>query len=193
MPRRSDQIDLDALALILVVPRKSRCRYFNELSKILKMINQAVSLILVVEERGGLFDFGATLPLMAVQFLALMFILNLILYNPLITLINKRNEYIVSNLSQASDLLTEANQLTMAYESDLASTKKQAQQKVMLAQRAQKLAFDDELVKSQRKVESLLQKVLSNFEQKKILMLDGLNSEINSLSEAIYKELFTVT
>ena len=40
---------------------------------------------------GGLFDFGATLPLVAIQFLILMFILNTILYNgnEVITISNK--------------------------------------------------------------------------------------------------------
>ena len=47
------------------------------------MIDQ-LFLTLSSEEKGGLFDFGITLPLVAIQFLALMFILNIILYNPLI-------------------------------------------------------------------------------------------------------------
>jgi hypothetical protein len=42
------------------------------------MINQ--NFILLAEEpAGGLFDFGATLPFIVIQFLLLMFILNLIL------------------------------------------------------------------------------------------------------------------
>ena len=42
---------------------------------------------------GGLFDFNATLPFLAIQFLILMFVLNTILYNPLLSVINDRNEY----------------------------------------------------------------------------------------------------
>ena len=41
------------------------------------MIDQ-LFLTLSSEEKGGLFDFGITLPLVAIQFLALMFILNII-------------------------------------------------------------------------------------------------------------------
>ena len=78
-------------------------------------MNEQILIVLAEEERGGLFDFGATLPLMAVQFLLLMFILNLVLYTPLLTLINKRNEYIVSNLAKASEILAQANQLTSEY------------------------------------------------------------------------------
>jgi F-type H+-transporting ATPase subunit b len=36
---------------------------------------------------GGLFDINATLPLVAIQFVLLTVILNIILYNPLLTLL----------------------------------------------------------------------------------------------------------
>jgi F-type H+-transporting ATPase subunit b len=65
---------------------------------------------------GGLFDLDATLPLVAIQFLLLMVILNIILYNPLLTIIEERKEYILTNLSKASELLAEANQVTTQYE-----------------------------------------------------------------------------
>ena len=37
---------------------------------------------LLTESEGGLFDFNATLPLMALQFLLLMVLLNIIFYKP---------------------------------------------------------------------------------------------------------------
>jgi len=37
---------------------------------------------------GGLFDINATLPLVAIQFVLLMLILNAILYNPLLSIIS---------------------------------------------------------------------------------------------------------
>ena len=39
---------------------------------------------------GGLFDFNATLPLVAIQFILLMLILNTILYSPLLAVIEER-------------------------------------------------------------------------------------------------------
>ena len=48
-------------------------------------MNNYTFLTLAAEDAGGLFDFGPTLPLIVIQFLALLFILNIILYNPLIT------------------------------------------------------------------------------------------------------------
>jgi F-type H+-transporting ATPase subunit b len=93
------------------------------------MINQ--NFILLAEEpAGGLFDFGATLPFIVIQFLLLMFILNLILYRPLIKLVNQRNEYVLDNLNKASEKLVEANVLVVNYEAKLQSIKVQTQQEI---------------------------------------------------------------
>jgi F-type H+-transporting ATPase subunit b len=64
-----------------------------------------------------------------------MFILNIILYNPLINAINERNEYILDNLAKASDMLIEANSLTTEYEEALAKTRKDASLDVTQSQK----------------------------------------------------------
>ena len=61
---------------------------------------------------GGLFDINATLPLVAIQFILLMVILNIILYSPLLTIIEERKEYILSHLAEASEKLAQAKELT---------------------------------------------------------------------------------
>ena len=156
-------------------------------------MNEQILIVLAENERGGLFDFGATLPLVAIQFLLLMFVLNLILYTPLLTLINKRNEYIVSNLAKASEMLAEANQLTAEYEDELVKTKKQAQQELSQSQNAQKVSFNEELTLAQKSVETLIQEVLTNFDSKKKSILDTLETDVSSLSTSIYNELFLVS
>ena len=139
---------------------------------------------------GGLFDIGATLPLVAIQFLLLMFILNLILYNPLITLMNQRNEYILDNLSNASEMLVTASELTKQYETELAITKKEAQQEITHVQKLQKETFTTELDLSQKYIDTLVQKILNDFASKKETVLINLDSEIDSLSSQMIKALF---
>ena len=51
------------------------------------------------EKRGGLFDFNATLPLMALQILLLMVVLNLVFYTPVAKVLDERDEYIRKNLN----------------------------------------------------------------------------------------------
>jgi F-type H+-transporting ATPase subunit b len=76
---------------------------------------------------GGLFDIDATLPLVAIQFILLTVILNVILYSPLLGIMEERKEYILTNLGKASELLSEANKLTTQYEEELNSVRKEAQ------------------------------------------------------------------
>jgi len=84
---------------------------------------------------GGLFDIDATLPLVAIQFLLLMVILNVILYSPLLSVITERNEYILNNLAKASEILAQANELTGQYEQELNSVRKEAQLEITNSQK----------------------------------------------------------
>ena len=155
-------------------------------------MNEQIFILLAQEGGpGGLFDIGATLPLVALQFLVLMFILNSILYNPLITLMNQRNEYILDNLSKASEMLITAEELTTQYETELASTKKEAQQEISQLKKVQKESFDNELSLSQKSIDTLVGKILENFAAKKETVLAGLGSEIDSLSNQMVTKLLT--
>jgi len=154
-------------------------------------MNEQIFILLAEEsERGGLFDIGATLPLVAIQFLLLMFILNLVLYNPLFTLMNQRNEYVLDNLSKASEMLRKATELTTQYESELAVTKKNAAKEISESQKVQKETFDTEVELSQKYLDTLVQKILGNFATKKQIVLDNLEPEINSLSNQMISVLF---
>jgi F-type H+-transporting ATPase subunit b len=157
-------------------------------------MNGQIFILLAEEsERGGLFDIGATLPLVAIQFLLLMFILNLILYNPLFTLMNQRNEYVLDNLSKASEMLRKATELTTQYEGELAETKKGAAKEISQSQKLQKEGFNTEVELSQKYLDTLVQKVLGNFATKKQIVLENLEPEINSLSTQMIDVLFKKT
>lgn len=153
------------------------------------MLNSTFFLI-ATDEPGGLFDFGATLPLVAIEFLLLMFVLNLILYTPLFAVINKRNEYIITNLSKANELLQEVDTLTLQYEKELMETKAKVQKDLILFQKKQKNSFDQELLRSQTLIDKLLQQFLENFNEKRLILLDGLNLNVEVLSKAIYSSIF---
>ena len=57
------------------------------------------------EAGGGLFDLNATLPLMAIQFLILMAVLNAILYKPLGAAIDARDAYVRNAKAGAAERL----------------------------------------------------------------------------------------
>jgi len=55
----------------------------------------------MTEGAGGLFDFNATLPLMAIQIVLLMVVLTFIFYKPVSKVLDDRELYISGNLAQA--------------------------------------------------------------------------------------------
>ena len=77
--------------------------------------------------KGGLFDFNATLPLMALQILLLMVVLNAVFYTPVAKVLDERDEYIRKNLTQASETLAKAEAITKQYEQDLAQERRESQ------------------------------------------------------------------
>ena len=103
---------------------------------------------------GGLFDFNATLPLVAIQFLLLMVILNAIFYTPLSTAITERNDFILNNLAKASEVLAKANELTAQYEQELASIRKEALLENTNSQKIQKEILEIELNTSQKYIDN---------------------------------------
>jgi len=58
-----------------------------------------ISLIFFGASEGGLFDFDATLPLMAVQVVALTFILNALFFKPVGQVVEEREGYVTTSLS----------------------------------------------------------------------------------------------
>jgi len=138
---------------------------------------------------GGLFDFDATLPLVAVQFLLLMVILNIILYNPLLTIIGERKEYILTNLSKASETLAEANRLTTKYEQELDSVRKEAQLEITNSQKIHKEILEVELNISQKYIDNLLDTITKDLFAKKDIALNSLDEVVQSLCENIQTRL----
>jgi F-type H+-transporting ATPase subunit b len=130
---------------------------------------------------GGLFDIDATLPLVAIQFLLLMVILNVILYNPLLTIIEERKEYILTNLSKASEILAEANKLTTQYEQELDSVRKEAQLEITNSQKIHKEILEVELNISQKYIDNLLDTITKDLLAKKDIALNSLDEIVQSL------------
>ena len=138
---------------------------------------------------GGLFDFNATLPLVAIQFVLLMLILNIILYNPLLTIVEERKEYILNNLAKASEILTQANELTSYYEQELNKVRKEGQSLVTEGQKIHKELLDVELDASQVYLDKLLDANIEDLMNKQKIALSNLDKLVESLRYEITKKL----
>ena len=138
---------------------------------------------------GGLFDIDATLPLVAVQFLLLMVILNVILYTPLLSTIAERNQYIFDKLAKASDMLTKANDLTSQYEQELISVRKESQIDIKNSQNIYKEILENEIGLSKERLDVLLDSKIANLLTQKNTSLENLEDSVNSLCMEIQNKL----
>ena len=130
---------------------------------------------------GGLFDIDGTLPLVAIQFVLLAVILNIILYSPLLTIIEERKEYILTNLGKASEILAEANTLTTQYEEELANVRKEAQLEITNSQKIHKEILETELNISQKYIDNLLDTIIKDLLAKRNIALNSLDDVVQSL------------
>ena len=138
---------------------------------------------------GGLFDINATLPLVAIQFLFLVVLLNIILYNPLLTVIEERKEYILTNLGKASEILAEANKLITQYEQELTNVRKEAQLEITNSQKIHKEILETELDISQKYIDKLLDTIQKDLLSKKNIALNSLDDIVQSLCADIETRL----
>jgi len=138
---------------------------------------------------GGLFDINATLPLVAIQFILLMVLLNIILYSPLLTIMEERKEYILSYLAQASEILAQAKELTAQYEQELETLRKEAQLEIANSQNIHKEILDIELDISQKYIDNLLGTISDDLLNKKKTALDSLESIVQTLCSEVENKL----
>ena len=141
------------------------------------------------EAEGGLFDFNATLPLMAIQILLLMLILNLLFYKPVGQVLDERDEYIRKQLTQASEILTKAEEITKQYELDLAQERREAQSIISSAQKAAQEIVALEIKQAQKDTEQLVNEATNQLNSQKEKALKALEEQVSTLSEQIKNKL----
>ena len=130
---------------------------------------------------GGLFDLDATLPLVAVQFILLMIILNAILYNPLAKLLQERDEYININKTEAAKLRSENDKLSSAYEQKLQSVREKAELELRNSQKIYDEIFEIELNTSQKYIDNFLDTAITELLDEKDIILNDLDKIVQSL------------
>ena len=98
-------------------------------------------MLAITEGAGGLFDFNATLPLMAIQFVLLTVALTFIFYKPVSKVLDDRELYISGNLTQASEKLIKADELYKQYDEQLKTAKVNAQATIAKAEKERIIIF----------------------------------------------------
>jgi F-type H+-transporting ATPase subunit b len=146
-------------------------------------------MLAITEGAGGLFDFNATLPLMAIQFVLLTVALTFIFYKPVSKVIDDRELYINGNLTQASDKLLKADELYKQYEEQLKSAKADAQAIVAQSEKEAKDTVALEISDARAEAAKLIEQTNKELEAQKSLALQQLETQVDELSQLIKDKL----
>jgi F-type H+-transporting ATPase subunit b len=138
---------------------------------------------------GGLFDFNATLPLMALHFISLTVILTFLFYKPIGKLLEEREALINKNLSEASEKLLKADELCTQYEQQLKDAKAEAQAVIAQAENEAKTIVAEEINQARSDASSLIAQTNKELEAQKQLALQKLDTQIDELSQLIKEKL----
>ncbi|MDJ1185696.1 F0F1 ATP synthase subunit B' [Roseofilum casamattae] len=147
------------------------------------------TILLAVEEGGGLFDLDATLPVMAIQFLILAAVLNQIFYKPLGNAIDERSNYILSNTSEARERLAKAEQLAVQYEEELASARKASQSVIAQAQDEASQTAAGKIAQAQQAAQAKREQAQQEIDRQKQDALAALEGQVDNLSRQILDKL----
>ena len=141
------------------------------------------------EGAGGLFDFNATMPLMALQFILLTIVLTFTFYKPINGIIEERETLISSNLATASDKLVKADELYKEYELQLKTAKTEAQSIVAESEKEAKEIVASEIDQARKDAANLIAKTNRELDTQKSMALEKLEAQIEELSQQITDKL----
>jgi F-type H+-transporting ATPase subunit b len=141
------------------------------------------------EGAGGLFDFNATLPLIAIEFVLLTVVLTFVFYKPLTKVLEDRESMISTNLTNASERLLKADELYQQYDEQLKSARLEAQQIVDAAEKEAKEIVASEIDQARKDAANLIKKTTNELEAQKVLALEKLETQVEEFSQLIKEKL----
>jgi F-type H+-transporting ATPase subunit b len=146
-------------------------------------------MLAMTEGAGGLFDFNATLPLMAIQFVLLTVVLTFIFYKPVAKVLDEREEFINTNLTQASEKLVKADELYKQYDEQLKTARVNAQSIIAQSEKEAKDIVASEISQAREDAANLIQQTNKELEAQKSLALQKLETQVDELSQLIKEKL----
>ena len=136
-----------------------------------------------------MFDFDATLPLMAVQFLLLTALLNVVFYKPLTKSLDERDDYIRSNDMDAREKLAKAESLVQEYDKQIAEARRESQNLMQQAQADAKEITARKIAEAQREVQAQKEQAAREIEEQRAAAFATLEQQVDSLSRQILEKI----
>lgn len=136
-----------------------------------------------------MFDFDATLPLVAIQFLLLVAVLNAVFFKPLSKVLSDRQDYVNGNNTEARERQDKAKRLAQDYSDKLSSSRRQSQSILSDAQTAAQKKSSVQVAEAQRRLQEQSMSIQLELEQQKQAAFSTLEKEVDALSQQLLKKL----
>ena len=143
----------------------------------------------MTEGAGGLFDFNATLPLMALQIILLSVVLTFVFYKPVSKVIDDREAYINGNLTTAAEKLIKADELYNEYDEQLKTARVNAQAIIAQSEKEAKDVVTQEINEARKDASALIERTNKDLEAQKTVALEKLEEQVDELSQLIKEKL----
>ncbi|KZR69907.1 ATP synthase subunit b [Prochlorococcus marinus str. MIT 1313] len=138
---------------------------------------------------GGLFDFDATLPLMALQVVLLTFILNALFFRPVGRVVEEREVYVTTSRAEAKQKLAEAEKLELELKEQLKSARIAAQQLIQEAEKDSEQLYREALAIANADANTAREKARREIDAQRDLALSQLKGDAEKLGDLIVNRL----
>ena len=165
-------------------------KHKNMISQWPLLLATAAAVVEEVEEKGKLFDFDATLPLMAwFKSSFWLLVLNKLFYTPIGKVLDDRDEYIRGGLGNAKARLAEAEALKTQYEKELAETRRESNTVIATAKAEAKKIAAGQITETQQAAQVQREQAQQEIDKQKQSAFTALEPQIEALSRQILTKL----
>ena len=147
------------------------------------------SLLLFGASEGGLFDFDATLPLMAAQVVLLTYILNVLFFKPVGKVVEEREDYVLTSRTEAKKKLAEVEKLENDLKNQLKGARQAAQKVIAEAEADSEKLYKEALVLANSEANASREKVRKEIDSQRESALNQLKSDADKLGDLIVQKL----
>lgn len=175
-------------ALVEMCEVVSSTRAFRNVSVVAMNVLLAMP-ALAEEEKGKIFDFNLTLPIIAVQFLLLMVALDNIWFKPVARVMDERDANIRAKLIGVRDNSGEIKRLTDEAEALIKAARVETTLALNKTKRETAAELEAKLAESRARIEKELAQALANLQEKKEETLRSLDTQVAALSDEILRKV----
>jgi len=147
------------------------------------------SLLLFGASEGGLFDFDATLPLMAAQVVLLTFILNALFFKPVGRVVEEREDYVTTSRTEAKQKLAEVEKLESDLTNQLKEARKAAQKVITDAEEDSDKLYKEALALANSEANASREKARLEIDSQRNSALNQIKSDADKLGDLIVQRL----